>query len=67
MVDVEKEMMKEIMADYHSGDPRKVASAKEQILSKAQRLITFMIKNVWSLCTMLSPNLILNVRHYQLI
>lgn len=36
MVDVEKEMMKEIMADYHSGDPRKVASAKEQILSKAQ-------------------------------
>lgn len=26
MVDVEKEMMKEIMADYHSGDPRKVAS-----------------------------------------
>lgn len=30
MVDVEKEMMKEIMADYHSGDPRKVASAKEQ-------------------------------------
>lgn len=21
MVDVEKEMMKEIMADYHSGDP----------------------------------------------
>lgn len=22
MVDVEKEMMKEIMADYHSGDPR---------------------------------------------
>lgn len=32
MVDVEKEMMKEIMADYHSGDPRKVASAKEQIL-----------------------------------
>lgn len=24
MVDVEKEMMKEIMADYHSGDPRKV-------------------------------------------
>ena len=28
MVDVEKEMMKEIMADYHSGDPRKVASAK---------------------------------------
>lgn len=44
MVDVEKEMMKEIMADYHSGDPRKVASAKEQILSKAQRLITFMIK-----------------------
>lgn len=44
MVDVEKEMMKEIMADYHSGDPRKVASAKEQILNKAQRLITFMIK-----------------------
>ena len=43
MVDVEKEMMKEIMADYHSGDPRKVASAKEQILNKAQRLITFMI------------------------
>ena len=42
MVDVEKEMMKEIMADYHSGDPRKVASAKEQILNKAQRLITFM-------------------------
>ena len=41
MVDVEKEMMKEIMADYHSGDPRKVASAKEQILNKAQRLITF--------------------------
>lgn len=37
MVDVEKEMMKEIMADYHSGDPRKVASAKEQILNKAQR------------------------------
>lgn len=30
MVDVEKEMMKEIMADYHSGDPRKVASAKER-------------------------------------
>ena len=36
MVDVEKEMMKEIMADYHSGDPRKVASAKEQILNKAR-------------------------------
>ena len=35
MVDVEKEMMKEIMADYHSGDPRKVASAKEQILQSA--------------------------------
>ena len=47
MVDVEKEMMKEIMADYHSGDPRKVASAKEQILSKAQRLITFMIKKYY--------------------
>ena len=46
MVDVEKEMMKEIMADYHSGDPRKVASAKEQILNKAQRLITFMIKTI---------------------
>lgn len=46
MVDVEKEMMKEIMADYHSGDPRKVASAKEQILNKAQRLITFMIKKI---------------------
>lgn len=78
MVDVEKEMMKEIMADYHSGDPRKVASAKEQILNKAQRLITFMIKiypdttmnyirNAWSLCTMPSQNLILNVQHYQLI
>ncbi len=38
MVDVEKEMMKEIMADYHSGDPRKVASAKEQILSESMKL-----------------------------
>lgn len=83
MVDVEKEMMKEIMADYHSGDPRKVASAKEQILNKAQRLITFMIKKYFPtyipryydelyqecmvLCTMPSQNLILNVQHYQLI
>ena len=41
MVDVEKEMMKEIMADYHSGDPRKVASAKEQILREYE---TFSVK-----------------------
>ena len=34
MVDVEKEMMKEIMADYHSGDPRKVGDCEKKSVNK---------------------------------